>query len=142
MLTERKRINSAASIASGTPKVRADVMDQGNIDIEAGKNVEEGKDSENNVRSDTGGRKEAGGWHGVPPLRCVIAWQEIRASAFQLRNELLRELQLNFCIRASKYSQETAQTEWRTVLHDPGVRCVPQFFCFAESVVQLTEAVD
>ena len=40
--------------------------------------------------------KEAGGWHGFPPLRCVIARQEIRAPAFQLRDELLRKLQLNF----------------------------------------------
>src|SRR5437762_13005328 len=74
---------------------RADLVHQRNIDIEAGKNVEEGKDPENNVRSDTGGRKEAGGWHGVPPLRCVIAWQEICASAFQLRKELPGKLQLN-----------------------------------------------
>src|SRR5947207_3077773 len=75
---------------------RADLMNQRSVDIKTGKNVEEGKDPENNVRSDSEGRKEAGGWHGFPPLRCVIAWQEIRASAFQLRNELLRKLELNF----------------------------------------------
>ena len=73
-------------------------MNQRSIDIEAGQNVEDGKDAENNIRSDTEGRKEAGGWHGCPPLRCVIAWQVIRASAFQLRHELPRKLELNFGI--------------------------------------------
>src|SRR5882724_4741105 len=75
-------------------------------------------------------------------LRRVIARQEIRAPTLQLRNELLRECELNLGIGLSKYPEEAAQTKRRTIFHYFGVRRVSQFFRLAEGVVQLTKPID
>src|SRR2546430_1086733 len=110
-------------------------MNQRNVDVKAGKQIKDRRAAGEEVGGGSKCGKGGGGGHGPPPLRCVIAWQKIRAPRFQLRNKLLRKLEFNLCVRFSKYSQKAAQTERGTVLHHFGIRRIAQFFCFTQAVV-------
>src|SRR5881392_3198362 len=81
--------------------------------------------------------------HALPSLlRNVVTGQEIRASRFELWQELLRKLQFDFRVGFTKHSKKSRETERWTVLHYFRVRCVCQLFCFGERVVQFAKAVN
>src|SRR5713101_6854432 len=81
--------------------------------------------------------------HALPsPLRSVVTGQEIRASRFELWQQLLRKLQFDFRIGFAKHSKKSREAERWTVLHHLRVRCVCQLFCFGECVVQFAKTVD
>src|SRR5437868_15239861 len=75
-------------------------------------------------------------------LRSVIARQEISAPRFQLRNELLRELEFDLGVGLSEHAEKAAQAEGRTVLHDFRLRRTPQLLRFGEGVFQLAKSIN
>src|SRR5437660_12175881 len=70
-------------------------------------------------------------------LRSVIARQEISAPRFQLRNELLRELEFDLGLGLSEHAEKAAQAEGRTVLHNFRLRRTPRFLAFGKAASQL-----
>src|ERR1700693_4040987 len=75
-------------------------------------------------------------------LRSVIARQEISAPRFQLRNELLRELEVDLGVGLSEHAEKAAQAEGRAVLHNFRLRRSPQLLRFGEGVFQLAKSID
>src|SRR6202162_5698634 len=75
-------------------------------------------------------------------LRSVIARQEISAPRFQLRNELLRELEFDLGVGLSEHAEKAAQAEGWAVLHDFRFRRTPQLLRFGEGVFQLAKSID
>src|SRR5216684_4595330 len=75
-------------------------------------------------------------------LWSVIARQEISASRFQLRNELLRELEFDLGVGLSEHAEKAAQAEGRAVLHNFRFRRTPQLLRLGEGVFQLAKSID